>query len=1734
MPHSNDGAATQIGFGRIEPIAQMTHRPRAYRPRLTFTKGWAVVGAKWWMMCCLAAPALSHAQSDCPDAVDVLQPITCSGADDGVLSVAIPDGVESGEIYWLQNNDTLFGATQSDLGPGSYLVFIPGCPPLGATLNEPFTFFISAAITRLPTCDDPCSGEITVTPNFGQGNITYSWSHDAAETGPVGDNVCEQVILVSAMDENGCSDDDIIVVEIPDVEVLTFATDPSCFGFSDGAVAAVATGGLGGGFEFEWEDADGEVVGSQADVNGLPAGGYLVTATDTGGCAQTEAVFLQSPPPVDVDMSATGVSCFGDADGTATAYFDNAVSYAWTGPDGFTTTGPDADSLALLLPGTYDVQVTASDGCVGAGSIEVTAPDPLSAEPFLSSPSCPGLSDGTVGVVAEGGTPEYSVEWTLADGSVSEGTFLNGVTAGTFAYALEDANGCAASGTVTLEDPEPLSASVSIEMPLCAEGPLSETGSVEATVNGGLSPYSAVWVDAASAQVVATGLSAANLVSGAYGLGVMDMLGCILDTIVVLESPGPLLLDVAVTPPLCAGENNGSAAAAVTGGTPGYTFVWSGGAAPSLGPDLDGMAPGLYAVEVTDENGCQASEDVVVEEPAPLELELSADPVGCNGADGVASGSVVGGTAPYAWSWTDENGDLVSATDSATGLVPGTYTAVVLDDLGCLATASVTVGALPPLEVDLSVGPVDCATGEAAVNATVTGGAAPVEWTLLWDGTPLEFEPGALLSAGAYALVATDDRGCTADTTWVLHPPILATTSVVPFGCEGGGVIQLEYSGGDSTGQITVDAGILGAPTTSNANGATWESVPEGQYSIDIEDGTCSVIVEVEMTGVSLFEWNVDVLPFACDEAAGGVTVSIDGGTLPLEATGSSSDGLTTWSSLDTLGLTPGTYVLSVTDGAGCMRDTVLEVDLVPALELTASASSVQCSGGQDGSIVAEAGGGTAPLTLGAVGESGPLEAPLENLAPGTYTVGVIDARGCTADTLVEVLSPAPLEVTTEVQPESCTGVSDGTVQAIVSGGTAPLSVQWTGGPDTDTWTGLTAGEYTWTAVDFYGCDTTGTLEVVTEGGLTAVAEVLPVFCDEGAVSGAVSIVITGNVEALEVALGGLPADEVADSTTSGVWTWYNLAAGTYGWSASLGEGCSSQGQVEVVLPLPLVFQASVVQPLCEGGTGSIEVNPNGGESPWDVVWQGTTLNGDSVQGMGVGPADLEEGQYTWSLVDAAGCSRDTTVQLAALSSGLSLDQDLVQPTCGGALVGEATLTLFGGLPPYALVVQGAADSTFLPFLIPGSYPLTLTDSVGCTFLDTVYIEPASDFELFAEVDPASCANSEDGQVVLTTENGTGAVDFTFSGPFGAVAVGDTVSDVGAGVYEVTALDSAGCPAVLLVDVPAPPPVVVVLDSLARPSCAGDEDGHLSVSVNGGAGMPYLVNWTLDGMPWAEGPVQASIGEGLYAVEAVDAQGCTGGIEAIPVLAQGDVSLTVPSDTALCAGTPLELEALSTGATEAYWSVQNGANGLGLSAFSNGILEGDHYWSFTATRLGCVQEDSVLVTGFVLPTPEAGQDALIVSGAASNLGAGGAEESWTYAWSPGTEVAFEESPSTPTNPLFESTTFILQATTLEGCVGTDTVLVEVLQTLDIPSGFTPNDDGTNDFWNLNGLEQYPSAEITVFNRWGDVLFTQGANDGAWDGKVNGILVPVGTYYYHIRVNEPALQTEWTGPITIMR
>ena len=125
---------------------------RAYGPSTSLQRQGSGLGL---FLLLLFSGLVSSVAAQCPDEIEVLQPISCSGADDGVLTVALPDGVDGADVYWLIEGDTLFGAVQSGLGPGSYLAFVPGCPALGATLNEPFPFFILAAVSQLPTCDDP-------------------------------------------------------------------------------------------------------------------------------------------------------------------------------------------------------------------------------------------------------------------------------------------------------------------------------------------------------------------------------------------------------------------------------------------------------------------------------------------------------------------------------------------------------------------------------------------------------------------------------------------------------------------------------------------------------------------------------------------------------------------------------------------------------------------------------------------------------------------------------------------------------------------------------------------------------------------------------------------------------------------------------------------------------------------------------------------------------------------------------------------------------------------------------------------------------------------------------------------------------------------------------------------------------------------------------------------------------------------------------------------------------------------------------------------------------------------------------------------------------------------------------------------------------------------------------------------------------------------------------------------
>ena len=94
--------------------------------------------------------------------------------------------------------------------------------------------------------------------------------------------------------------------------------------------------------------------------------------------------------------------------------------------------------------------------------------------------------------------------------------------------------------------------------------------------------------------------------------------------------------------------------------------------------------------------------------------------------------------------------------------------------------------------------------------------------------------------------------------------------------------------------------------------------------------------------------------------------------------------------------------------------------------------------------------------------------------------------------------------------------------------------------------------------------------------------------------------------------------------------------------------------------------------------------------------------------------------------------------------------------------------------------------------------------------------------------------------------------------------------------------------------------------------------------------------------------------------------------------------------------------------------------------------------------------------------------------------------------------------------------------------------ITVVPDINIPSGFSPNDDGWNDVWEIDRIDMFPDCEVEVYNRWGELLFQSVGYKEPWDGKYNGSYVPVGTYYYVIRLNDPEFPDPYTGPLTVIR
>ena len=1345
----------------------------------------------------ITGPAAITATSSITDA-------TCNGASDGVIDITAGGG--NGGFTYLWSN----GATTEDISgvtAGSYSVTITdsqGCTLVeNYTIDEPAVLTINEVITNVD-CFGDNTGRINSNVTGGTAPYSYSWSN--GRTNRNNRNIVAGSYSLTVTDANGCTTTESFTVTEPSqaLSITSFSeTLPSCFGSNDGTLQANVVGGTAP-YSYAWSNGD-----NTATITGLTSGIYTVTVTDANGCTTNDSFTLNDPTRISIAASVNIPSCNGGVDGSITATASDGTApytYNWnTGDVGQTITG--------LSAGTYTVTVTDAGGCTEVQAIVVGEPSAIQSNAVVNNISCSGLTDGSIFLGVTGGTAPYTYSWSTGATTAN----ISGLSAGSYSVTITDGNGCMQVENFTVVDPAPITATYTKVDVLCRG---NTTGSIDLTPAGGTAPYSYLWSTGAVTEDVF------SLAAGSYSVTVTDASGCNTVVNVTIDEPATILDITGVeTHVSCNGGTNGAIDLTVTGGIAPYSYSWNTG---STNEDITALAAGSYSVQVTDANGCVKNVGFTITQPAPFVVSPTLNQVTCNGADdGSVTLAVSGGTAPYTYSWADG-----PTTQSRSGLSPGNYTVTVTDANGCQNIQPMTITEPSVLGVTYVKQDVNC-FGESTgtINLTVTGGTAPYSYS--WSNGSLA-EDLINIAAGTYNVTVTDANGCSVGEAVTISEPAAAlsfTSAVQQISCNGlaNGQINLSVTGGT-------------APYTYNwSNGSSSEdlsSLSAATYTVTITDalgcttGGSFTITDPPVLSLSGVETDV-----TCNGSAdGSIDLTVTGGEAPY--TYAWAHGPTTE---DVTGLGPGSYSVQVTDNRGCSQLTAFTITEPTALTLSTSKTDVLCFGESTGKIDITVTGGTAPYSYNMA------PATFQNIAAGSYTIEVTDANGCFVSETVVIDEPAAgLAVSETMSPVTCNGLSNGSIDLTVTGGTGPYTYAWNDGITSEDRIGLAAGNYNVTITDANGCQVNDSYTITEPFILATNMTSTNVTC-LGADDGSADLTITGGTAPYSM----LWSDGVTTEDRTG------LAPGSYTVTVTDANGCQDIRSITITEPADLVATAVITDVDCFGNsTGAIDLTASGGTAPYTYAWSTGASTEDLV--------NLAVGSYIVTVTDANGCTQVETIVVDGPAAPLALNPTVNDISCFGANDGEIQLNVTGGTAPYSYNWNTGATTSSIGSLLVGNYNVTVIDANGCTLSGNYTITTPAALQLTAAVTDLDCNAAGDGAIDLTVTGGTAPYSFNWSNG----STTEDLSSLSAGNYQVVVTDANGCS--LTRDYTVTEPLALTQSGAVDDvSCFGVGDGAISVSVTGGV-TPYSYSWS-------SGEVTEdlfNISGGSYTLTVTDANGC--------------------------------------------------------------------------------------------------------------------------------------------------------------------------------------------------------------------------------------------------------------------
>ncbi|MES2139779.1 MAG: PKD domain-containing protein [Bacteroidota bacterium] len=1318
----------------------------------------------------------------------------------------------------------------------------------------------------------------------------------------------------------------------------------------------------------------------------LTAGFVDLTLTTTGSGACPAASDIVRINYINftgtVSFTQTPVSCFGGTDGSATVSIAGGMptyTYSWNTSPAQST--PTATNLAM---GTYSVTISNSLGCTSINPVTITQPTPLALGSAITHVLCFGGNNGSISISPTGGTGPYTYLWS--NGSTA--SLISNLTAQSYTVTVKDFKNCPITSTYTINQPSAISILLTPAHVSCFNG---SNGTASSTVSGGTSPYNYNWSSGATSP------TASGLQAGAITLTVTDMLGCFKSNSVTITQPTAVLASTLKTNETCSNLNNGSATAVISGGTPGYTFLWQPGALTTN--TISNLSSGNYTLTAKDLNGCQATTFALITEPAPLTINfISQVNVSCfGGNNGSVIASPAGGTIAYTYLWS--NG---ATTSQISNLSAQSFSVTVTDSKLCSTTNSVVITQPTIVTASATSTNETCTSLNNGTATAIPAGGTP-GYTYLWQPSLQTSLSASNLSAGTHSVTVTDSKGCTAVANAIItEPPVLAInfTAQTNVSCFAGsnGAVTASPAGGTPGYTYLWSPGGTTAPAISN--------LQAGTYSVTVTDSKgCFVTNSVVITQPTQLIPGTKVTNETCNTLNDGTAIAVASGGTPGYTYLWQPGSITT---LSISNLQSGTYTLTVTDFKACTAIANPVVTEPAPLTIAFNPQvNVTCFAGSDGSVTASPSGGTPNYTyLWASG--GGTAASRTNLTAGTYPITVTDKNGCSNTNSVVITEPTQVVASTTVTNETCNYSNNGTATASSSGGTPGYTYFWKPGLETTgTISNLSSGTYILTATDSKGCIGTANA-IVAEPAILAIT-----FTAQTNVS-----CFAGNDGAVTASPSGGTASYTYLWTPGGATTATvtNLSAGKYSVTVTDNAGCIATKIITITEPAVLGAKTTATDETCTAlNNGTAAVVPSGGTSGYTYLWQPGGLTSASVN-------NLSSGTYTLTVTDSKGCVvnvnsiiTEPTVLAVSFTSQTNV-------SCFGGNDALIAATPSGGTPNYTyLWAPGGTTTASKTNLTAGTYSITITDSKLCTTTNSVTIsQPLAPLAVPVSSIPATCHGLSDGSVFSSATGGTGT--YTYNWMPGNIN-GSNISNLAAGTYTVTATDSPGCVSTNSVTVTEPSKII--LTTFSTNSDCGQPNGQSTVSVVGG-NDPYTYLWSPSG---GTNATAASLVTGAYSVLVTDSVGCTesqfGNVNensapvasifsVVNVLCNGEATGSAHVRTTGGVG-PFTFSWLPAGGNDSI------ATGLTAGSYTVTVTGDNGCKSLATTSPDITEPPPILIT--VTKTPVScfgGSD-----GTASAIASGGNPE-YSYQWLPGGTIE--------TN--LSATTYTVQVTDVNSCVQT--------------------------------------------------------------------------------------------------